>query len=437
MRLRDRGNAERLDPRVERELAAVDAGLAGLDMPDEHSDLAELAALAHEERPAIDAEFASLLDERAAAGFPRERRPARPASLLDRLRATPPRRLIAPAAAVATLLVVVCVAITAAGGFGGGSSSSSSATSTAVAPSAASGSGGGGGASAPSQRQFKLNVPDAGSSAGTTEQLGPRAAASAPALDQSAPVGPTGATRKVTHTANLTLSTDPDKVRAVADGVTEVTRRWNGLVISSQITSGKGSPNPGPQPLGDTLPVGPSLGAEFKLRIPASKLEPALDDLSGLGLVVSRTEGSQDITGRFNSARQQIGDLISERDVLIEQLAKATTTAAVHALKHRLAVVRHELSRAEGQLDQLRERVRMVPVGVSIVARGAGAGAGGGFGIGQALHDAGRVLTVAAGVLLIALAVLGPLAILAALAWLAARSLTRWRRERALEEHGI
>ena len=60
----------------------------------------------------------------------------------------------------------------------------------------------------------------------------------------------------------------------------------------------------------------------------------------------------------------------------------------------------------------------MVPVGVSIVARGAGAGAGGGFGIGQALHDAGRVLTIAAGVLLIALAVFGPLAILATLTML-------------------
>src|SRR4051794_34304752 len=135
MRLRDRGNAERLDPRVVRELAAVDAGLAGLEVPDEHSDLAELAALAHEERSAIDAEFAALLDERAAAGFPRDGRAAsRGASLLDRLRATPPRRLIAPAGAVATLLVVAGVAITAVGGFGGGSGSSSSAPSRAVAP---------------------------------------------------------------------------------------------------------------------------------------------------------------------------------------------------------------------------------------------------------------------------------------------------------------
>jgi Domain of unknown function (DUF4349) len=423
MRLRDRRGAERLDPRIERELAAVDAGLAGLEVADDLAGIAEMSALATEERPSIDAEFAALLDERATAGFPRTDRAASGAAgLLDRLRAIPPRRLIAPAAAVATLLVVVGVAITAIGGFSGGGGSSSSGVSSA--PSAGPASRGPAGAGGPevaakprgAPAESTLSLPNAGApeDAGTLEP------------------------RRVSRSANLTLSTDPDKVRAVADGVTQVTRRWNGLVISSQITSGKGSPNPqpGPVPAPDVIPVNPSLGAEFKLRIPSSKLEPALDDLSSLGLVVSRSEGSQDITGRFNSARQRIGDLLSERDALIKQLAGATTTAAVHALKHRLAVVGHQLGRVQGQLDQLRERVSMVPVQVSVVARGEGAG-GGGFGVGSALHDAGRILTVATGVLLIGLAVLGPLALLAALAWLSARALTRWRRERALEEHGI
>jgi hypothetical protein len=50
----------------------------------------------------------------------------------------------------------------------------------------------------------------------------------------------------------------------------------------------------------------------------------------------------------------------------------------------------------------------------------------------HALHDAGRVLTVTAGVLLVTAAVGGPLALLA-LAWLAGRSLRRWQRERSLD----
>ena len=52
---------------------------------------------------------------------------------------------------------------------------------------------------------------------------------------------------------------------------------------------------------------------------------------------------------------------------------------------------------------------------------------------GDAAKDAGRVLEVIAGVLVIALAILIPLGILAGLAAYGNRGLTRRRRERALE----
>jgi hypothetical protein len=57
---------------------------------------------------------------------------------------------------------------------------------------------------------------------------------------------------------------------------------------------------------------------------------------------------------------------------------------------------------------------------------------GGGFTLGSAWHDAGRVLVVAGGVALIALAVLVPAGLLAGLAaWIWAAALRR-RRENAL-----
>jgi hypothetical protein len=390
----------------------------------------ELLDAVRDERPSIDDEFAAMLDERAARGFPR-RRPSRWSALADRVRAVPPRRLIAPAGAVATLLVVVGVSISALGGFGSESGSTSSAP--VATSSKASGSGGGGGGNVgtalsgpkPAQAPTAPPTPD-----GAEFKLRGAGAQAYPAI--RAPVG-TRAQRKVASTADLTLSTDPGKVRDVAGQVTEVVRRYNGLVISSEITSGKGGP-PQPIPLQETVPINPSLGAEFQLRIPAAKLEPALDDLSGLGLVVSRTEGSQDITARFNVARERIASLTSERDVLIAQLAKATTPEAIHAIKHRLAIVRHELNGTQGRLSQLHERVAMVPVHLSVEARGGASGGGGGFGLDDAVHDAGRVLTVATGVLLISLAVLVPLTLIAIVAWLVFRSVNRWRRERALSE---
>jgi hypothetical protein len=56
-----------------------------------------------------------------------------------------------------------------------------------------------------------------------------------------------------------------------------------------------------------------------------------------------------------------------------------------------------------------------------------------GFTLGKATHDAGRVLVVAAGVLLIGLAVLLPVAAIAALAWWVGGMVTHRRRERALD----
>jgi hypothetical protein len=58
---------------------------------------------------------------------------------------------------------------------------------------------------------------------------------------------------------------------------------------------------------------------------------------------------------------------------------------------------------------------------------------GHGFTLGRATHDAGRVLEVAAGVALIALAALLPAGLLVALALWIAAALRRRARERALD----
>jgi hypothetical protein len=62
----------------------------------------------------------------------------------------------------------------------------------------------------------------------------------------------------------------------------------------------------------------------------------------------------------------------------------------------------------------------------------AGAGAGG-WGVEDALGSAGRILAVAAGVVVIGLAILGPLALIVLLAWLVSRTWVRRRREAALD----
>jgi hypothetical protein len=447
---------ERLEAEVERDLQAIDGALAGLDLHPDFDELARLAVAIRDEGPSIDDEFAAMLDERAAKGFPRAERTS-PASAIVRrlgewLGSMRMRRLLPVAGAAASLLIVTGVAISVLrsnGGEGGQASSSQVSTTSAssedqVASRAlkAGSSAAGSGTAAPTTGQFARAAAPS-----LNEALSARAKSSEFALDgrhqvqgfgaiNAAAAAPPG--RHVSQTANLTLSTDPDKVRNIASSVTAIVNSYHGLVISSRITSGNGSPGgqPGPVPLGAPEPLpfsAGALGADFQLRIPATQVDSALNDLSGLGLVVSRTQGTQDITGRFASAHDRIKSLTSERDQLIKQLsAPFITQDAIDAINARLRAVRAQLENAQGELNHLKQRVAMVPVHVSVVAKGSGGGDDG-FDLGDAAHDAGRVLVVGAGVALVSLAVIVPLALIAALVWLATSAVRRRRREQALD----
>ena len=66
MRTRDR---EELSPGVARELAALDAALAGEPVAEEHAELRELTLALRAERPVLGAELARRLDRTVEEGF--------------------------------------------------------------------------------------------------------------------------------------------------------------------------------------------------------------------------------------------------------------------------------------------------------------------------------------------------------------------------------
>src|SRR5688500_9656084 len=112
MRLRE---DETMSAEVERDLEALDAALAGEPVPEDEG-LAQLVRELRAERPAPAPTFAEELDARAAEGFRGAGGPGPLARLRERLAATPPRRMLAPAGAVATLAVVAGVALSQTGG---------------------------------------------------------------------------------------------------------------------------------------------------------------------------------------------------------------------------------------------------------------------------------------------------------------------------------
>jgi Domain of unknown function (DUF4349) len=390
-----------LDPVVERELAALDAALAGEPVAPDLAGLASLAQAARAARPEISDSFALELEERVAAGFPP------PPRLVHRVvapvRGRLSRRMLLPAmGAAASVLVAVVVATSLIGGSSdkpAGVEQLSGPASTAPERDATGGAGaaGGGGAS-----EAERVAPAQG------EDLKSTVAPSPPARG-----------RRVERDASLTLLTASDKVDDVADGVIRATDEVGGIVVTSSMSSGNADQG----------------GATFTLRVPSRRLDDALARLSKLAHVRTRTQNSQDVTGSFVSAQERLDASLAERKGLLRQLARADTPNETASVRERLRIVQAEISAARSEVARLRTQTDFARIAVTVEPNGSSGGATGGgkWTPGDALDDAVRVLEVFAGVALVGAAVLAPFLLLGFGAAFGARGMRRRRREQALE----
>ncbi|HYG97266.1 MAG TPA: DUF4349 domain-containing protein, partial [Solirubrobacterales bacterium] len=94
---------------------------------------------------------------------------------------------------------------------------------------------------------------------------------------------------------------------------------------------------------------------------------------------------------------------------------------------------RHRASlRASLQNLQRRADLSRVLVRIETRAGDESSSDGGSWGVADALDDAGQILAVAAAVTVVALAILGPIALIVLLAWLSHRAWVRRERRRVL-----
>ena len=102
--------------------------------------------------------------------------------------------------------------------------------------------------------------------------------------------------------------------------------------------------------------------------------------------------------------------------------------AQLHSERHRAAALRSRLSWLNRRANLSRVLLR-IETGAHLVLGKRG----GVWGIGDGLDDAGRILAVAAGVIVIGLAILAPFALIALLGWLCRRAWLRRARRDALQ----
>jgi hypothetical protein len=433
-------------PEIEAVLTAIDATLAGDAVDPSHAELAELALILAADRPQPTPAFTAALDRRVAARFADQGRRRRGR-----------RWLFAPAAGLAAAMTVAVVVVLGTGGPGPASSSTSSAAASAIhapgsttnnsalglpnrvpptgfgtpttassgvsasssssaaesagAPSAA------GSAGAPSAAESASSSSSAGS-AGSSESLAPTTP-TASGQNTPAPAPPANG-RKIIQSAQLALNAPGNRIDDVAQQVFNVVGDQHGIVNSSTVTS-TGTPDG---------------YAQFDLSVPSASLSDTMTALSRLryASVASRTDATQDVNGQFNAATSRLADARALRTSLLKQLAAAVTQAQIDSLTAQIHDAEASISSDQAALGRLNHQINYSQITLTInAATVAPVPTASSFTIGKATHDAGRVLTVAAGVALIALAGFVPLALLGALAWWLGLSVRRRRRQQALD----
>jgi hypothetical protein len=416
MRLLDQ---DPIDPEIAATLDAIDATLAGEPVDARYAELAEIALLLSSDRPPVPSEFAKTMDERVARRFasappaPGSPRPRR--ALLRN-----PAFWQAGGALMTGVAVLVALVVVMAGHLGSSAASSSasfgavSSAAGVVSSASASAPGTASSAHAPATRSAQSS--SAGSLAARPAAAQPSSASGAPALQ------PPTTGRKVVQSAQLALTAAPNRIDDVAQQVYDVVGSLNGIVESSTVTQTGGTDG----------------YANFSLSVPSASLGQAMSRLSSLNYaqVASRTDASQDITDQYNGVTRALADARALRTSLLKQLANATTTNQIDSIQAQINDAEASISSDVATLNRLNHQVNFSQLSVTINAQAVPAPVAhgsGGFGIGRAAHDAGRVLTVAAGAALIAIAALTPVGLLVALAWWVAAAVRRRRREQALD----
>lgn len=381
-----------------------------------HSEYPEIVAELEAMRPRPRPDFAAELDARVAAGFSDPNPVGN--SWSDRLNewfsGLSWRRVAGPVGALALVAIVVATAAISISESGSGPSERQLVDHPAgpreIEPSPRPSDSGA------NLNEFSQKVPQvvgssAANSAGGTGTASGEEAATGPYATQER-------ARDIERSARVTLAVDPTEVRSAASEVFSTVHAYDGIVLRSSVNSHRE---------GNAV-------ASFDLLIPSARLDDALAAFSDIAPVSSRSDASVDVTAPTVGLEERARDSQAKIKSLLAELAGADSDVERESVEAELRSERNRLARVRSRLNSLQRRTNFSRVSLRIESDAdAASGGGGSWGVGDALDDAGRILGIAAGVTLIALAVLAPIALILLLLWAGQRAWVRRSRERVLD----
>jgi len=262
-------------------------------------------------------------------------------------------------------------------------------------------------------RQQTVAVGRVNSGTGSVQELAPRLkAGAATASDTGTAAAPTPAPtagRAQRYSAQLTLSVkDVDALSGATQQALQITRDLGGyLVTASYATSDTGV-------------------SSLTLKVPTAKVQDAIVRLSSLGKIVAQQVQIDDLQG-------QVDELTKHETVLREQIARLSARLAAPGLdaetqatlEARRDAARSALAQVRVARAQVNAEARYATIQLNLQTRQSAIVPVAPSHLDRALDRAGEILALEAMIVLYALVIMGPLAVLAALAWFGRRTLRR------------
>lgn len=258
--------------------------------------------------------------------------------------------------------------------------------------------------SSAAREDFAQNAPAPAAGAATAPQL---KIGAPPAADAATPGPTTGRAQR--YSAQLTLSVkDVDGLSDATQKALQITRDLGGYVVSvSYATSETGV-------------------SSLTLKVPTANVQDALVRLTGLGKIVSQQVQIDDLQGQVDELTKRETALRGQIAGLSARLANPDLTAETRAtLEARRDAARSELARVRTARAQVNGEARYATIQLTLQTSESAAVVPVPSRWDDALDRAGEILATEAAIVLYALVIVGPFALLAVLVWLGRRGLRR------------
>ena len=162
--------------------------------------------------------------------------------------------------------------------------------------------------------------------------------------------GSVGDGSMVASTSMLSLSVEDAEGKL--DAAAELVAGAGGFVVSSSL---------------ERLDRASAPAAHLSARVPADQIDSVLRELSGLGVVLSRSSFASDVSGAVSDLKLQLELLRTEEAELLSLLeSPARRPAELLDLVERLSGVRAQISRVSAEMDAAGRRVELALLEVSL-----------------------------------------------------------------------